>query len=70
MDKEERKLFYAIAHNAMENGLEISLEHKNSSYTSRVLNGAFANADNRDAGLILRVYQPDGEDDDESEVAE
>lgn len=58
MKKRERKLFFAIATYAIDNGCRVSLERENSTYHSESLNGVLAHTDSKDRGLILRVKPP------------
>lgn len=55
------RIFYMIAYLAIENGLEISVEQKNTTYQSKTL-GTLATSDTVDNGIVLRVYRPEEDD--------
>lgn len=63
---ENERIFYMIADLAISAGLEISIERKNSKSQSRTL-GSLSTTDFTDGGLILHVYQPEKEDEDENQ---
>ena len=66
MTNEILKLFNNIASGAMERGLELSLEQKEYFHDSKGI-GGIGGGHTEDTGVILRVWQPEKESDQEQE---
>lgn len=58
MDENTCILYLSIAKAGIDAGKEISLERKNYTQNGNILSGAFSKSDIKDAGIILRVFDP------------
>lgn len=60
----KKKIFKILAEMAMERGYEVTLENKNVDYASKAF-GNLSNIESLDTGLVLRMYPPTTEEEEE-----
>lgn len=67
MTSEVLKLFEIISAAAMDRGLDLQLEQKEYFHDSKGIGPSIGGGHTEDTGVILRVYQPDKDNEQEEE---
>ena len=67
MTNEVLKLFESISAAAMDRGLNLQLEQKEYFHDSKGLGPSIGGGHTEDTGVVLRVYQPDKDNEQEEE---
>ena len=67
MTSEVLKLFENIASAAMDKGLDLQLEQKEYFHDSKRIGPSIGGGHTEDTGVVLRVYQPDKDNEQEEE---
>lgn len=70
MMNEVLKLFESISFAAMDRGLDLQLEQKEYFYDSKGIGPSIGGGHTEDTGVILRVYQPEKESEQDEEEGE
>lgn len=65
MMNEVLKLFESISFAAMDRGLDLQLEQKEYFYDSKGIGPSIGGGHTEDTGVVLRVYQPDKDNEQE-----
>lgn len=67
MTNEVLKLFESISAAAMDRGLDLQLEQKEYFHDSKGIGPSIGGGHTEDTGVVLRVYQPDKDNEQEEE---
>lgn len=67
MTNEVLKLFESISASAMDRGLDLQLEQKEYFHDSKGIGPSIGGGHTEDTGVVLRVYQPDKDNEQEEE---
>ncbi len=67
MIKEFTELINNLAIEAMINGLELSIEHKDYIHDTRGLGPSVGGGHAEDRGIVFRIYQPERDEEQEAE---
>lgn len=65
MTNEILRLFNNIAYAAMDRGLDLQLEQKKYFYDSKGIGPSIGGGHTEDTGVVLRVYQPEKDEEDD-----